>query len=203
MNKMEIIKQRALLVINFILIGLFLSCSSKQERNNSSKNDDYMIVTKIFETSKRNSKSKTIHLQKSNNNEYVIKVLKSERAKSSLKNPEQIDDDFITTNHNEESLKRIFNYKEYEFLVSQSVNSTWDADFIEQITGSNKTDYSSLKEITISKPVYTSNHKYALVSITEKTRMGIQIMEKTNGKWIEKEIIAPLIFQPKATLFKN
>jgi hypothetical protein len=175
---MEIIKHKVLLVINFILISLFLSCSSKQERNSISKDDDYIIINKILETSKRNSESKIIYLQKSNNNEYAIKILKSEQAKSSTKNPKEIEYDFITIDHNNKSVKRIFNNKEYKFLISQSLNSTWDTAFMEQISGSNKADSSNIKKITISKPVYTSNNKYALVSIKRETWLGIQIMEK-------------------------
>lgn len=203
MNKMEIIKQKVLLVINFILISLFLSCSSKQERNSISMDDDYIIINKILETSKKNSESKIIHLQKSNNNEYAIKILKSEQAKSSTKNPKEIEYDFITIDHNNKSVKRTFNNKEYKFLISQSLNSTWDTAFMEQISGSNRADSSNIKKITISKPIYTSNNKYALVSIKRETWLGIQIMEKTKGEWVEKDIIAPIFFQPKANLIKN
>lgn len=197
MNKMEIPKHKAHLVINFILICFLFSCSSKQEKDNNLSTDDYLIIDRIIQSAKKDSENKSIRLNKANNNDYTIKILKSEQAKSSQKNVEKLEYSFINIDKENIYVRDIFNSNEYDFLISQSKSSHWSSKIIRQFSASNDFEYSN---ITISKPVYTSNKNYALVTIKKDNWQGIQILVKTNEGWIERGIIAPTFFQPKAGL---
>ena len=188
-------KQKVLLVISFT----FLILSSFIYLPN---NDEYILLNKIIEKIKNNNPNKSIILEKSNNNNYVISVLNQLNTFEKSKNNEKLDSLKNELGiENNEIFNSIFNENEYQYLINQKSNSKWNFDKI-----SGKMNSSNLKNkvnLYVSKPIYTKKADFALIYINNKKTSCIVIYEKKIKGWYEYKILSPLLISAKAKLITN
>lgn len=204
MNKMVHLKQKALLVISLITLSslsILCSCSTTNVVTNKDKYD-YDILNSILETSKNIEPAKKVYLLKSYPNDYVLEIIKSQKNKKTSSNDSIFSGYGFIDIEIDETLQKIFNEKEYDFLLSQNATSNWDNNKISKETivyEKNETGQNSIM-YKISKPIYTIDNKFALIGINKQSWEGIIVMQKKEEKWIEYKLIAPLIIQQKAKL---
>lgn len=200
MNKTIFRKQKVLLVISilFVIISAFNSISVNNDV-------DYDLLNQTIERTKNKNSGKIILLKESNNNEFVISIIKD------LNHFEEIDEkiklDSLKKSIGIDSNKKfnlIFNKNEYSNFISQENNSKWDFNRI-----NNATAYIENKNIKatnnnnilyVSKPIYTKNNNFALVYISSNNHSYIDVFEKINKKWIEYKLIYPMISVKKITV---
>ncbi len=190
-------KLKAHLVISFILFILIFSSFVILPNND----EDYILLNKIFERTKIKNPDKTIVLNESNSNEYVISIinqLNSYEKTNSIKLDSLKNEIGIVNNA---KFNSIFNQKEYSYLISQKSNSKWNFD---KIGGAEVTSNSKNKiSLYVSKPIYTKNSNYSLVYINNGKTSKIVIYEKIDKGWKEYKIISPMLRSSKVSLEKK
>jgi hypothetical protein len=205
------------LIVILVLGSLVFSCKEKAKLNTNS--NDYLIINKIVKQTKEQYLNRTLILDSINDNEYVISIIKELDKYEKINDSYKLDslkhslgitkgnvslENLKATNY--ESVKRdsildlIFNKGEYEHLISQKENSQWDLNLIDK-SYFNESSGEIKQVLHIGKPIYTKNNNFALVYFCKSTRLGISIYKKEKEDWIEHQLIAPLILQPKAKTF--
>lgn len=174
----------------FTLI-ILSSCNFKNEINDDDKILD-TIVSKI-DTSKYQ-----IIFEISKSNEYVVSKIKELKKIYLSQNKFKLD-----------SLKqvwgikddKVFNSNEYDFLISQKNNSEWDSIKLNLLEKKiNKNQKSKLiKKVFVSKPIYSKNKNFSLIYFKEDWS-GIIVLKNVDGKWMDYNIIIPMLIQPTANI---
>lgn len=181
MNKKMNLKLRALLVTN-----MFMTCSILFSQQNHTVEDDRKIVDYIL-----NQKENKYYLEKPNSNIYLIsklkyfKTLELENKLKKLDSVKQISG----FSKNDTVLERIFNLKNYAFLIEQkNVNTEWK-------TKTQNNSKKQFKTIFISKPLYTKDNRFALVYIKHSNIGYTQILKKNSkNSWVYYKLIFPELF---------
>lgn len=181
----------AILFITFFLV----SCNTSKDIIESRNDDDYLLLNKLLNNISKQFPKNNINFKLSNNNEVVTSVVEELKK-----------NDFETNKFKLDSLKRdigidsdktfneIFNPKEYDYLISQKQKLEWDFQKIKtQRVYKYEKDMSVDKQIIvqISKPIYTSNNKFALISVNKKSASYILIFKKNKNDWIEDKLFSP------------
>ncbi|PZR21231.1 MAG: hypothetical protein DI539_08635 [Flavobacterium psychrophilum] len=189
---------KKVLLVLFVLVSF---SGSVQAVANTSQ-DDNLILTTVINNTKRILKGEhaMILLSPSANNGYIINMIEKYRDK--------VSDVLFEADHNDEILQQIFNEKEYGYLLSQRSDEKWNLNGInEDKVIIYKEDMDIIapgsKVLTVGKPIYTLDNKYALVYLNLITWLGIQVFKNEGGKWIEYKLIHPLIVQPKLKKMKG
>ena len=89
---------------------------------------------------------------------------------------------------------KVFSYINYENFINQlDEKSNWNKTHIEH--NINFYETKGEKFIFISKPIYTSDEKIAIVNVSTQNKNFIQIYIKgTNSEWVEYKIIFVKLF---------
>ena len=195
MNNLTIQTLKVVLVTNLFIL---LSC-------NKEKKDDLIIIDVII--NQTSIEKEQVIINQSRNNDYLISVIKKikkyDLEKIKLDSLKQV----LGIKNNEVS-NEIFNENQYNYLLSQKSNldSKWNFNSLSDLN-KKKIEESKVNKlinnITISKPIYTKNKKYALVYICKKSWCGIQIFHFLNNKWVEIELISPMLISKKAKILEN
>lgn len=94
-------------------------------------------------------------------------------------------------------LDEVLNKREYDVLISQKVNSFWDFKRIKNPRviefKKNETNINHFI-VSISKPIYSSNSKFAFVLVSKSTSAGIYIYKKQNNEWFFYKLISPMLY---------
>ncbi|BCY27673.1 hypothetical protein KK2020170_05410 [Flavobacterium okayamense] len=180
---------------------LFFSCNRNFVKN--SNQDDYLIANDILKN-RVFKKMKELNLYSKNNNEYVISVF--EKLNDFSKNENTIKSDSIKAvigvqNVKDSIIEKIFNAKDYKFLISQKSNSKWINKYIN--TEKIKTSDILKNSIYISKPIYTKDKEIAIIQTETSTQSSILIYINKNNTWHFYKLISPRFKQPKAEYIKN
>lgn len=185
-------KQKGLIVISSSLLVIFLfSFTTLNSKKSTANNNDYVLVNKILEKTRKQKKGRIIQLNPINDNTYVISLInniyKCETKKlDSLKKDNGIDD--IT-------FENVFNKKEYTNYISQKINLTWNLSKIQdksiKMSTKENLNYKYLS-VYISKPIYSLNKKFCLVYI-KSTWSGIMIYKKEKGIWKDYKLISAML----------
>lgn len=205
----QLIRLKELLVSRLslvMIIGILcVSCKATFSQNN----DDYLLVNTIIKNNKEQYLDKTLVFELDRNNQSVISILNElyryEKDNDiykldSLKHHLGIIRGGKNNDDRDENLDEIFNKKEYEHLLSQENNSEWDMNLIDS-RYLEKTNSSYERTLKVSKPIYTSDRKNALIYFYKNNSSGILVYKMENGKWKEYKLIAPSMFQSKAEKF--
>lgn len=91
--------------------------------------------------------------------------------------------------------QEIFNRESYENMLGQEHSGEWNALLTKE--SRNK------PLISISKPIFTKNNKWAFVSYKKKNVFGILILHKESEYWKEYKIIAPMFLTPRAKFIND
>lgn len=181
---------------HLIFIFFFqLSCYAQVGYNNV--DEDYIILKEIIAVSKKlDDNANTVSLSPKTSNRYTIDVVRALEPRSQGINDETIVVDI------DDVLKHIFNDKEYKFLLSQESDGFWDYSKIgdKNILRHEKDVIIKGTVLAVGKPIYTSDHKFALVQINTEKWKAVQVFVKNKDKWEGYKLIAPLSMQRKATI---
>lgn len=191
---------------NLIIISLlFTLCSCKSQKMQTNReSEDYAILNSIIEKAKSIENGKMIYLYKMHPNNYVIHIIESKRSNDMSNASDSIVSQYGFINiEMDDTLREIFNTNEYQFLLSQNSASNWDSDkIIKDVIVYEDEPIKNGILYKISKPIYTTSGKYALVCINKRTWQGILVMKKIKQEWVEYKLIAPMSIQPKIQLWK-
>lgn len=204
MNKIIYLKQKGIVVIKFTLLILILIFSSFVIFDN---NNDYSIINSQLIKFKSKYPSKTIFLNESNSNEFIISIVMELDSLEKINNKLKVDSlkQEIGIESNEK-FNSIFNKNEYSyFLTQKNIHSKWNFNKI-----LNAKNYNSFKQkqedflnLYISKPIYTKNNNYALVNVRNPKTCYIIIFERSGKEWKEYKIISPMITSAKKNVIEN
>lgn len=198
MNKIMNLKLREIHVINLFIFSLLLfSCTSNKEN----ATEDILILNKIIKEIKTDNYK--IVMDTSKNNNYLISRIE-ELKEYDFNNIFKLDSlKQILGIENDKIINSIFNKKKYDYLISQKFNSDWNFNKL-SISNRKKIETSQIHKsennISISKPVFTQNKKYALVYVCEKTRCGIRVLDFTENQWRNHTIISTMFISKKAKI---
>ena len=201
-----------------LFLVLIVSCNTTIKQNRTT--DDYALVNAIIKTTKEQSLDKTIVFKLDNNNEYVVSILNQLYKYELDNNLDKLDSlkqglGIIKSLGIIKNLKEhgrndvdqkdpvfdsIFNKKQYAYLISQKYNSKWDINLVDK-SFLEKADNKSTQNLRITKPIYTTDNKSALIYFNQGTIAGVLIYKKMNGKWASHGLINPLLLHPKAEIF--
>lgn len=189
MNMKTLMKKKEVPVIKVLFILILLTSCRVQKKI---VNDDYLILNKVINTSTNND----FKIKLSNNNSYIISIVKIFKELQNLKNrlnKEKLSLGIESNKANE----YIFNKSQYDYYLSQEKNNKWNFNMTTIVNKENILKEGNLKklnlrknEIFISKPIYTLNKKYALVNISKSSIFYIMILHNQNGEWIKIDNIA-------------
>jgi hypothetical protein len=186
---------KALVVISLLLF-IGIGCKA-QKQQSVIENDDYTLLNKVLEDFKKIHTDKTIFLKSSNSNEYTVSIIEEFKNCRLSEDKSKCDQLKQNIDYLENEVKEsIFNESEYDLLISQKQSNDW---FFKKITASNILHFDGNlrknNEITvmISKPIYTKNKKYALVSVGFKGGYIMIFKKDINNNWIKDKTIFPMI----------
>lgn len=187
-----------LLLVHFIIISSGFAQTD----------DDYLILNEFLASTKIVSKIDTIYLRPTNQNSFSIGIVESVRYKEEHPGaPENMELDYGFISIQRDSVvNQTLNRKEYNYLLAQKENSEWDFSKINVTNvflyaGNRKKPANDI--ISLGKPIYTKDGRSALVAFKHYSRMGIMIFKKNKNKWEGGKIIAPLLVQPKARIYRE
>jgi hypothetical protein len=179
------------LTISILMLLIFASFVIKNKYNE--KSDYVLLNTALKQTSLRKPNS-ILSLKASNNNEYVIEIIENLKKIDLLSNKPKLDSLKQSIGLKEGELNEVFNTKEYDFLISQKAKSVWDFSKINdpkiKLFQKKETILNQII-VNISKPIYTSNKKFALVFISSSWA-GIIVYKKQKDDWIEYKLISAM-----------
>ncbi len=193
---MALLKGKALLEalatsLSLIVFFLFSSCAVDAQ----GLENDLTFVNYVYGKKQEKKTNGHFVLKESSNNEYLISLIKQfdsytknrdVAAIDSLKNSYRLKDNgFIET---------IFNVNEYKTLLSQRHRGNWDDKEFRQFLYPQTKSKSNIYDLSIGKPIYTSDDKKALVQVQTSTSYYVLIFEKVDNVWVERELIFPLFF---------
>lgn len=171
-------KQISFLIIKFLCI--FTSAFSQQI------NDDCEILSRVL-NSEYNEKSYLSRKKLYNRFINIAKELKQAEKNKNFRKIDSIKKEGKISKKIE-NLYPIFNIENYDYFISQEkkTSTRWDTK-----TCNSKWKFHNEKgrEIDISKPIYSKNYKYALVTIRQGFAYYILILLKENGFWKEGHIL--------------
>lgn len=194
MNKIIWQELKALLAINFLFLTVLSSFSTYE--NTTNDHDDYVLLNKTLNKIRFKNTNKVLYLEVLNSNNFVIETIKELNEYDSLSNKYKIDSLKQQIGLKSNELNELFNSREYSFLTSQKVKSNWN---FEKINDNKTKPYDKNKKVEnqiviyISKPIYSSNGKFALVFV-KSTWGGIIIYKKVKSDWIEYKLISPMLY---------
>ncbi len=185
-----LVNNKVNLIIALTTTILLIACGNEQQIKKIS--DDYLIINTVIK------KNKTLILDPNNENRYLISTITKYNAISNDKELDSLKQN-IGIDDNDLVIKKIFDKKQYNYLISQKHDSVWNINLVDL----SNTKQSGNKTIRISKPIYTLDSKTALVSVFKETSMSIHIYQKTNNEWHFYKLISPLLIQEKLKFYKN
>jgi len=172
MSKKQQRKQKAIHATKILFLLIMLICNSfttRQVSQDDYSSNDYRIVNSILKASQSTLKGKPIYLSKSTNNDFTIGIIKAEMNKEVLK--DSLSSDYGLNIPINGTTVKIFNKKEYSFLLSQRQDEVWNFKQIQSQVFEYDEKGGEIENCClykISKPVYTSNGKYALVTVQKR-----------------------------------
>ncbi len=185
---------KATVVISLLIFILFNSFTILQKRTN--QKDDYILLNKVLKDLCLVKKNTTISLKSSNNNEFVIETIKKIKEYEERGDYNKLDSLKQSLWIKENELNNVLNKKEYNVLISQKANSFWDFKKTQNSNvvefDKNKTNINHLV-VSISKPIYSSDSKFAFVLVNKPSSSSIHIYKKHNNQWFFHKLISPML----------
>lgn len=178
-------------------MALFIvSCNaSKKSIKRDKIETDYLLLNQLLDNAVKLHQDKNISFKESNNNEFIISIIKELKKHDFESNKSKLDslkkDIGI---YNDKKFEDIFNQNEYDFLIYQNENSTWDYNKINDTKiHKYKKGVFIEKQITIqiSKPIYTIDKKYAIIFVGKNTSSYMLIYKKEGQAWVECRLFYP------------
>jgi hypothetical protein len=185
-----------------IFMLLLLISSSAFSQNEES--NDYMILRDAIDSFVKTANGKPMYLTPDTTNNHVISVIESQQKKFLGTLTET---DIYHDLGKDSIFDKIFNDKEFDYLLSQKSEAKWDIDKLKidillPYDKNEKTkDLSSV--IIISKPIYTHNKKFALVEVGKRTWRYVMVYRKEDNKWIVYKQITPITISLKVELWRD
>jgi len=179
--------------ISFVLFITLICLTSF----NSKQDNDYILLNKILEKVIDQNKTSNIVLDINNNNETVISVVK--KLKYFDEEKSKISFDSIRQEiriYKDSKFLEIFNRNQYDYFISQKSNSEWDFNKVTnpKIIKNVKEKFTNKQVIVkVCKPIYTTDNKYALISISKKNSSYIVVFKKENNIWNEFKIFSAIL----------
>ncbi len=179
------------IVLLFSLSCSFLCCC---QTNLDKEENDSFFVNYIYTKKQDKKPNDTVFLNEMNDNSYLVSLLDmfyqyeregNNHKLDSLRSSYRISEDGIHA--------AIFNKGEYGKLVSQKHTGKWDATKFAQFVSPKIDGKASNYQLTISKPLYTTDGNIALVLVATSTSSYVMVFEKKNGSWVENGLIFPML----------
>jgi hypothetical protein len=174
--------------IKFIILICLASIAISWQQTD----DDYIILNQLLEQVKGRKPDWNIRLKANRNNSYVAAFMKELKDTEATKNQ---DDGLRQGNmiKQDSVFDKVFNNSQYDYLISQKDTTNWDFNKI-TVAGIKKLEEKKFVDkdwsLVISKPIYTADHKFALVYVLQGGADMIIIYRKQNDKWIDYKVVA-------------
>lgn len=200
MNKRTLAEKKALnalRIITLIIFLSFLSCKSLHVKNSNTEISKFLI-NKLSEIHKD-----TLYISDRADNKYISSLYEDNFADSmfyKMENSRQWMAKKASNNtviNDTNIIKEIFTKENYEYIKKQAGTYKWSKNEVSQFSGlypvillkDDKNRFYLKPDLQISKPVYTVNNKYALVSYTYKGATALVVFENQDGNWEQVKYI--------------
>lgn len=189
--KDKALKDQVVNKIFYLLLLMSVVCNCQ----NLIQDDDYLITDSFKHTNNRSEAS----LDAKNDNIYVIKLIMQLREAELVESQYTIDSLKMSLNvirpgqSRNDGFNDLFSLNEYDYLISQKHQGYWGKKIISNFNLENNNN----SKIFFSKPIYSSNRKWALVYKNSGTSSFILVLKKENNTWIEYKTINNLFVSPK------
>lgn len=205
----QLFRLKVLHASNFLVLIFAILISACGVKKNNDMHDDYVLLNMIVKESKLLKPNKTLTLDQDNDNKYLSSVImdlnKYEFGNDlahadSLKVSLGIDDKASSLIIRDS----ILNVKQYRYLISQKHEGRWEHNHVDTLYFRKTADLFK-NYLKVSKPIYTSDKKFALVSFSLPTLSAINVYKKTTKGWIHFKMLGVLFTQPSARefIYKN
>lgn len=150
-------------------------------------NDDNILLNTIIKSKIKHNKGKSILIDISRNNTFVINIIK--QLEEASKTDNNINDSIYNSlGIDKKTISSVFNKNEFQNFISQQSNSSWKSDDINCKKAVLSIDIKNNPAIgyIISKPIYTIKRENAIVFIGSKTSSYLTIYKRVKKKWKEQ-----------------
>jgi cobalamin biosynthesis Co2+ chelatase CbiK len=174
---------------------ILVAFSTLQTQSSWSVKNDYIFLNKILDKVKKQNPNKDISLCSSDDNRNIVSIIENLKKYEIEKKTYKLDSLKQELGITKDSVfLKIFNPNEYNNLINQKQNTEWDFKKIKvkNVTNYVKNDFTSKGvRVGVSKPIYTSNKKFALVSVSISNSSCILVFKKNKTSWEEYKLIDP------------